>query len=526
MSGKGRGRSTKHAVSVPLEDSPFSDFLENDRVPSLQERKTIQELLVEKTAHLADLNAQVPRRGKKFPRQLRLQLEHTRRFIKFHQALIAPWRRLPVEIMAQIFLLTLTATGLDEADDYWEDDREGTLLVCRICRTWRAIAVSTPALWNVLSLSLDPVTDPLDWISSWLDRSRSFPVYLQVYWGNKAHPEVINPVLHLFASHLHHTAGLWIDGLDVESDFELVDPSYPLGIFPPIQPYAPGLITVGADLPPGSSWDWIRTACAASPRLQHLTTSQFALDWFPVTNMTKMHFIAPVPMFNVLEVLEHAPGLEDASFDVEGPCATSSTGKVLVMGKLSRFEITSTEHLGQLLEQIELPRLVDLSIHQIVDWPEAEFQSFLSRSSCVLRTLNFYDVEISEDQIIACLRHKASHTLETLIVLACNPPANALLQHLTCHAHPFPNPRLRVIEVGSMYATDGILSSLAESRVIPITGLPPGVPVPDRLERLGFSFVEGREVAVRATHKGDWERLRELQRKFPEFEVVWPRPDQ
>jgi hypothetical protein len=95
-------------------DSPFSALYETGRVPSIQETKMIQELLVEKKAHLAHLNSKVPKRrtGKKFPRQLRYTLEYTRRVIKFHQALIAPWRRLPVEIMSEIFLFTLEVSLL------------------------------------------------------------------------------------------------------------------------------------------------------------------------------------------------------------------------------------------------------------------------------------------------------------------------------------------------------------------------------------------------------------------------------
>ncbi|KAJ6557215.1 hypothetical protein DFH09DRAFT_1163400 [Mycena vulgaris] len=520
-------RKTKHLSILPA-DSPFSDFLEKDRVPSLQERKIIQEMLVEKTVQLAHLNSRVPKRrtGKKIGRQLRIELDQTRRFIKFHQALISPWRRLPVEIMAEIFLFTLEAAGQGAAGtDFWDDDREGSLLVCRICRTWREIAISTPALWNILSLSLHSVSRPLEWISTWLGRARSLPLYLQVFWGDKALPEVINPIISLFASHLHHIAGLWIDGLDID-DPELVTTSYPHATFPPLQnPYAPLLTIIGADLPPESDWDWIRAASQASPRLTSLTTSQFTLDWFPVTNLTKLHLIDPVAMSTVLQVLQHAPGLQDISVDIEGPLAVSPTGSVLVMGSVSRLEITSSDHLGEFLGQIAMPRLADFGIHQIVVWPEAEFSSFLSRSSCVLHTLDLYDIDITEDQIIACLRQKACSMLHALVVSDCTPPSNTLLQYLTYSASNFPCPHLKVIELGNFLANDGVLADLAESRVRPVIDLPPGVTIPGRLEKLRISFIEGRPAAV-GTHAGDWVRLLALQNAWPEFDVEWPEPEE
>lgn len=185
-----------------------------------EERRTIQELLVEKKSHLAHLNSQVPKRrsGKKLtiPRELRLELDYTRRFIKFHRTLISPWRRLPVEIMSEIFLFTLKSrnggNNIDE-DEAWIDDRPGTLLLCKVCSAWRAVAIGTPALWNTLSLTANYVRrHPLDWVSTWLDRSRSFPVHLQLFWDNEVLPNTVFSALSKFASHLDHTVELAIDG--------------------------------------------------------------------------------------------------------------------------------------------------------------------------------------------------------------------------------------------------------------------------------------------------------------------------
>ncbi|KAJ6620742.1 hypothetical protein B0H10DRAFT_1791338, partial [Mycena sp. CBHHK59/15] len=174
MSGKRR----KQVVSV---DSPFSGFLETDRIPSLQETRAIKEILAEKTAHLARLNSKVPRRrsGKKIPALLRSELDLTHRFIKFHQALIAPWRRLPTEIMAEIFTFTLNPVSVHDVE-FWDDGRSFVLRLCKICRNWRQIAISTPALWTVLYLHLPGSQSSFDWVSLWLDRSRSLPIYLQV----------------------------------------------------------------------------------------------------------------------------------------------------------------------------------------------------------------------------------------------------------------------------------------------------------------------------------------------------------
>ncbi|KAJ7164698.1 hypothetical protein C8R43DRAFT_988052 [Mycena crocata] len=304
----------------------------------------------------------------------------------------------------------------------------------------------------------------------------------------------------------------------------MAEDSYPLGTFPLLPPpYAPLLNTVSADLPPNSNWDWIRAACKASPCLSRLTTSQFSIDWFSVTNLTQVHFIDPVSMFEVLQVMEQATGLEDGSFDVIGPNATCSTGKTLVMSKMWRLEVTSPDHLGEFLDQLELPCLADISMHQIANWPEEQFNSFLSRSSCALQKLEFHEVDIFEDQLIECLRKKACNTLEHLIGVNIIPPASRLIQHLTYRSSPYPNPRLETIVLGNVEAEDGLFAALLESRVVKTTRDANGPPCAVRTA--GFSFIEGAHHSRETTHLEDWRRLRILERMCPDLTLIWPNPD-
>lgn len=311
-------------------------------------------------------------------------------------------------------------------------------------------------------------------------------------------------------------------GLDIDDALEAIDDSYPRATFPSVQPSsAPLLYSVGVNLPPNSGSDWIRAACRLSPGLKELTTSQFSLDSFPVASLTKLQLVDPEPMATVFQVLELVPGLQNISFDVEGPAVTSSAGNILVLKSISRMQLTSAEHLGEFLERTEFPALDDIFIHQIFNWPEAAFRSFLSRSSCALTSLDLYDVHISEDQIIACLQHKACNTLETFAVGGCEPPtADAFLQHLTCREYPFPNPCLKSIELGDIHAGDGLLSALVESRLfrngfaIPLGGTPPTT-----LTKVQFSFVEGLFISQMNTHREDWKHLGEMK---SELEIEWP----
>ncbi|KAJ7903772.1 hypothetical protein B0H14DRAFT_3421951 [Mycena olivaceomarginata] len=232
-------------------------------------------------------------------------------------------------------------------------------------------------------------------------------------------------------------------------------------------------------------------------------------------------------MSTAFQLLENASGLEVFYIEIEGPGVARSS--VLVMKSVLTMEIACSdgEHLGQFLKQLEFPCLTSMAFREVVSaWPERECHSFLSRSSCALKTLELIDVRTPQDHIIACLQHKACATLEWLHTNM--QPTDALLQHLTYRGHPFPNPKLRTIKLENIRAADGLLSALVESRLFlstTVTGLPPGVPVPAWLQRVRFTFVEGLAESRYVTHKEDWERLREIKRKALDIdlnvEIFW-----
>ncbi|KAJ6557220.1 hypothetical protein DFH09DRAFT_540422 [Mycena vulgaris] len=505
MPGK---RGKLEALAKGLE-SPFSDFLERNpcRLPSLQETRTINELVAQNKSHLALLNSRVPRKksGKRMPPALRAEINLTRRFIKFHQALVAPWQRLPDEILSEIFAFTLpsfpdhTKMGLD-----WIDGRRGTLLLCRICRSWRQIALSTPSLWTILSIHLDLSHSSFEWIPLWLERSRSLPIYLQVIWGGMSSPFRLNSVMSYVVAHLHHIRTLSINGLDEIHLWPA--PTYPRAILTPDSVKAPFLTTIEASLPLGSDYDWVFAVCEEAPLLQRLYTNKYFPDRFPSSQLTALHILEGVPINDFLLLLRDVPGLKEVAIDLDGPSAAHPVGGIVVAQGLSKLAITSDQHLGHFLNHVELPGLADLEISQIDRWPEQEFASFLSRSSCVLTRIAFVAVHISCDRIIRCLRHKSCDSLEELAVVESIFNHDALMQHLTYRQAPFPHPRLQTIEFMPPSATDGLLADLVESRTLPVAVLPGNVAEPGRLTRVHFYMT-----FIKAKTPNDYTRLRKLE---------------
>ncbi|KAJ7118739.1 hypothetical protein C8R44DRAFT_737651 [Mycena epipterygia] len=80
---------------------------------------------------------------------------------------------LPFEIMSEVFLHCLpdAHTGPDKSD--------APLLLGRICREWRDVALTTPILWASLSIHRTDVTGVV-LIELWLSRARGYPLSIHI----------------------------------------------------------------------------------------------------------------------------------------------------------------------------------------------------------------------------------------------------------------------------------------------------------------------------------------------------------
>jgi len=115
-------------------------------------------------------------------------------FINSHKAIFSPWRKLPTELLVEIFLFCV-----DEYDDSVHDKPPWVL--GQICRPWRRVALSTCGLWKKLpSVNLgkskkSEIKQQLAWISELIQRSGNAPISFSL-------PETRVPPLNDSALHL------------------------------------------------------------------------------------------------------------------------------------------------------------------------------------------------------------------------------------------------------------------------------------------------------------------------------------
>ncbi|KAF7362689.1 hypothetical protein MVEN_00618200 [Mycena venus] len=121
--------------------SPYEDILGTNVVPTDAECDNIRALLQAPRKELADVTQEITRLQSLIDEATRKR-DELEQYIDAHLALVSPVRRLPEDIVRAIFMETLPASR-----NCTLSSDEMPLLLCRICKSWRALALTTPRIW-------------------------------------------------------------------------------------------------------------------------------------------------------------------------------------------------------------------------------------------------------------------------------------------------------------------------------------------------------------------------------------------
>ncbi|KAJ6580846.1 hypothetical protein B0H19DRAFT_891174, partial [Mycena capillaripes] len=121
--------------------SPFAAQLGTNYCPKEEEIIDIKALLVEPTHRLKGLDKEIAELQKAIDK-LATERELLEAFLEGHKALLSPVRRLPLDLIQEIFI-----TCLPTRRNCVMSASEPPVLLGRICSSWRAISLSTPRLW-------------------------------------------------------------------------------------------------------------------------------------------------------------------------------------------------------------------------------------------------------------------------------------------------------------------------------------------------------------------------------------------
>ncbi|KAJ7120710.1 hypothetical protein C8R43DRAFT_1136652 [Mycena crocata] len=146
------------------------DQLRTGHTPTAAGSKDIQSEIAALSMELAHLETLI--------RDLSARRAEIQESIEIKQALVAPVRRIPDDILRDIFLACLPTHR-----NAVMSTREAPLILCRICSTWRALASATPQIWASLHIHIDFTVANEGRTRAtvqWLERAAACPLALSI----------------------------------------------------------------------------------------------------------------------------------------------------------------------------------------------------------------------------------------------------------------------------------------------------------------------------------------------------------
>ncbi|KAF8953636.1 hypothetical protein BDZ97DRAFT_591446 [Flammula alnicola] len=189
-------------VQTMFPNSPFNKHLQTNYVPSCIDVSHVQQVLLEPQAELSKLNDHLSHLKRQLD-GMKKERDELKDGIDEHHHLLAPFRRLPDDMLREIFLWCLP-------DDHEAimSIKEPPLILGRVCQRWNFVVYRTPRLWASLHVALpfapslrhaSPSETPLEIlekatlefearvqlhqhaISEWLCRSGSCPLSISIH---------------------------------------------------------------------------------------------------------------------------------------------------------------------------------------------------------------------------------------------------------------------------------------------------------------------------------------------------------
>ncbi|KAJ7186461.1 hypothetical protein C8R46DRAFT_1341878 [Mycena filopes] len=298
--------------------------------------------------------------------------------LSFNHESKPPVSRLPPEITSEIFLHFLPP--YPEMPPLFGP--LSPLLLCRICRHWREIAISTPHLWRAICLILFPsageqATWLLDLLKLWLARSGRYPLSLTIRLQGYGNVPDTSLFLDTVAAHRDR----W-EYLHLATRSESL--SFLEGDMPLLRNLTFGAMGNGGDLA-------VELAVLANhaPQLRNLTIGLFQgyFMQLPLAQLTTLD-MAAITLFQFADVLRDATSLTHCRLtpydDWDDTPAPEVPEHLHLRHLVFRAEDTGATRV--LLDNLTLPALRTLEVYEFGVTLVA-LSAFMLRSKCSLDEL-------------------------------------------------------------------------------------------------------------------------------------------
>ncbi|KAK7001437.1 hypothetical protein R3P38DRAFT_3284283 [Favolaschia claudopus] len=170
-------------------ESPFHAHLHTNYVPTDAEIDSIRAHLLPCEAELGRLEALI--------HELSCKRDRLQVYVDSHKALISQPRRVPQDVIQQIFIACLPTRH-----NAVMNVAEPPLLLGRICSGWRSVAFALPILWASIHIAVDFIDSEEKEVAvvDWLSRASPFPMAISVECGRASGRDDLIDILIPFSS--------------------------------------------------------------------------------------------------------------------------------------------------------------------------------------------------------------------------------------------------------------------------------------------------------------------------------------
>ena len=400
-----------------------------------------------------------------------------------------PINRFPRDVLAEIFVHCLPEVKLwPRISNVGHSTKNvAPLLLCNVCSSWRALALSTPRLWQDLFLTFTKTMpkskskeETIAMTHIWIKRSGELPLTLKLFvrvdGDFQALCQALENAITSYTSRWEH----------IEFNFADSPISLPqLGNMPCLRSvimFAP------------EDTQFLCTSCPklAIIYLNHIISSA-PLPWHQLTRIQLTH---PLPTQELFFIIQSCSKLTDLDVELSDDVHESLPCEMIINKSLRKLQLSVSKTCNPLLKRLTLPALTDIyfgfifaSVKPVPGFQE-ELLRFFSRSKCKLNQLTLEECGFEDVELLECFEHDSCASLMDLrIANLYDTPmfTDAVLIPLT--DLPWPEndvllPKLTHLSLG--YCLDGSpsrLGTMIMSRCIPFHKQ-------DRLRHLDIQYTE------------------------------------
>ncbi|KAJ7045134.1 hypothetical protein C8F04DRAFT_1174116 [Mycena alexandri] len=454
--------------------SPFASRLGSNYCPTDEEVPQICALLVDPSSRLKQLDDEIADLQKTIDK-LAERRASLGAFVDAHRALLSPIRRLPLDVIEEIFVACLPTHR-----NCVMSVSEAPVLLGRICSSWRAISFTTTRLWTRLHVVCPArpsdlgtlidarVAQRLGVVKTWLARSGQLPLSISLY-GYSESPYFLQALLP-FVSRLQHI------------QFMTTPPSFePLSHI--TEADVPVLETIAFAYLPRRDEGWEHFAMFRGPRISgftasavDFTTGNLPLRWHQLTILEMERSGGNISSQKLLKLLSRCPELRICKLwanNSDG--APHSPVELKFLHTLRLAPMMGGAALTFLLDRLTLPELRNLSLAaQITD--QQNLPGYLTRWT-KLEGLEIGENSFSTSSWVACIRN-LPETMRRLVLvdtaantsLAGSPLETALTVLTPPHGTPLPCPALEELCISNTCAlSDAALLRFMTGRMVAVS---------------------------------------------------------